>query len=238
MKTGCMSALAGLLLAGMPNPAAIAQVVFQTADRRLEIQEDGMLGSLRSRPGGVEYASACNSRPVAAVYRGGRAVPTSSGKYAYTGRWVYRGGKSFPASRVTLRGDRLTIGFAGAGVTATYRVTAPTRSTRDPQPSPPRAMQNPSLLLSPILVVPGATHERQPPHDRSSNRQPRACPRTVCPSNTPICFCSSMSHRWTVLSEPLGKARIFPFGLNATENTLNTPPRDAVASLCPLTSQR
>ena len=46
---------------------------------------------------------------------------------AFTGRWVYRGGKSYPASRASLSGDRLTIEFGKANAKAVIRVTA--RST-------------------------------------------------------------------------------------------------------------
>ena len=127
MKIGTVLAWVGLFVCASWHGGADAQVVLETDELRLEIGEDGVLRSLASKPEGSQYAWTVEPGPVAAVYRGGRAVPESSGKYAFTGRWVYRGGKSFPASRVTLSGNRLTIGFAGAGVTATYRVTA----TRD-----------------------------------------------------------------------------------------------------------
>lgn len=100
------------------------QVVLETDALRLEVQKDGSLQRLTSKPGGIQYAWTTKPEPIAVVYRGGRSVPASTGRYAYTGRWVYRGGESFPASRVTLSGDTLTIEFARANSKAIYRVTA------------------------------------------------------------------------------------------------------------------
>ena len=99
-------------------------VVLDTDSFRLEIGRDGILRGLTSKPGTTQYAWTAEPGPVAMVYRGGRAVPASEGKYAAsTGRWVYRGGESFPASRVIPSGDKLRIDFGKANVTATFRVT-------------------------------------------------------------------------------------------------------------------
>lgn len=107
------------------SPAtADGPVVLATDTLRLEIDEDGTLASLTSTPETIEYAWTVQPGPVATVYRGGRSVPAGSGKYAAsTGRWVYQGGESFSASRVSRAGDELRVEFSEADVTATYRVT-------------------------------------------------------------------------------------------------------------------
>jgi len=121
-------AITATVLAGLLAGPAAAQVVLQTAHLRLEIRANGTLASLRSKPDNVEYASSCKSMPVATVYRGGRSVPASLGKYAAsTGRWIYKGGESFSATRVVLSGDKLSIDFGKANVRAEYRV----RTKRD-----------------------------------------------------------------------------------------------------------
>ena len=103
--------------------AAEGPVVLATDSFRLEIGEDGTLASLTSTPEATEYAWTVEPGPVAMVYRDGRSVPANAGKYAAsTGRWVYRGGESFSASRVSRIGDELRVEFGEAGVTATYRV--------------------------------------------------------------------------------------------------------------------
>jgi hypothetical protein len=61
--------------------------------------------------------------PVASVYREGRMVVGSQEAYGEFEVPAYRGGRSLPASAVSLAGDKLTIWFAGANVTATYQVT-------------------------------------------------------------------------------------------------------------------
>ncbi|MBN2293847.1 MAG: hypothetical protein JXM70_15570 [Pirellulales bacterium] len=104
--------------------SATAQVVLQTDDVRLEIEENGKLKSLTSRLNGAEIASLSNPEPVATIYRGGRSVPAYSGKYAAsTKRWIYKGGHSYPATRVTLSADMLSIDFGEANVKAKYRIT-------------------------------------------------------------------------------------------------------------------
>jgi hypothetical protein len=99
-----------------------SRVVFETRSFRLEIGADATLASLTSKPKNVQYAWTAEPMPVAVVYRGGRSVPASTGKYAVTGRWTYRGGQSYEASRVTRQGERLQIEFAKADVVATYHV--------------------------------------------------------------------------------------------------------------------
>ncbi len=117
--------LACLLLAVGSKTAGAATVVLKTDDLRLEIDEGGTLASLTARADGTEYAWTGEPKPVARVYRGGRAEPEFPEEYAaFTGRWIYRGGQSFPASRVTLSKDRLFIDFAQAGARAEYRVVA------------------------------------------------------------------------------------------------------------------
>ena len=100
-----------------------SRVVFETRSFRLEIGADATVASLTSKLEDVEYAWMAEPAPVAVVYRGGRSVPTSTGKYAVTGRWSYRGGQSYGASRVTRQRGRLRIEFAEADVVATYHVT-------------------------------------------------------------------------------------------------------------------
>ena len=110
------------LLTTMSCRMAYAQAVLETDSLRVEISEDALLKHLISKHDGADYALSDGKQVVATVSRGGRLVPASTGKYAYTGRWVYRGGQVFPATGVTMRGDTLTIGFGGASVTATYRI--------------------------------------------------------------------------------------------------------------------
>jgi hypothetical protein len=101
---------------------APAQVVLQTDDLRLEIAANGQLGSLTARTTGKEYAWTAAPLSIAAVYRGGETAIASQADFAENEAPVYRGGRCFPASAVSLVGDRLTIRFAQADVTATYRV--------------------------------------------------------------------------------------------------------------------
>ena len=116
--------IAILLLAAALPATADEPVVLDTESFCLEIGHDGILKKLTAKREAAQYAWTAEPEPVAMVYRGGRSVPASEGKYAAsTGRWVYRGGESFPASRVSLSGDKLQIDFDKANVTATYRVT-------------------------------------------------------------------------------------------------------------------
>jgi hypothetical protein len=100
-----------------------AQVVLQTQDLRLEIGADGLVKGLTDKASGTEYAWTAAPMPVACVYRGGQMAVESQEAYGEFEVPVYRGGQCFPASAVSLAGDRLTIRFAGADVTAIYQVT-------------------------------------------------------------------------------------------------------------------
>ncbi|OHB65073.1 MAG: hypothetical protein A2Y77_11865 [Planctomycetes bacterium RBG_13_62_9] len=99
-------------------------VVLQTQNLRLEIGADGQVRSLAAKPSGAEYVWTAAPMPIASVYRGGQMAVGSQENYAEHEVPAYRGGQCFPASAVSLVGDRLTIRFAQANVTATYRVTA------------------------------------------------------------------------------------------------------------------
>jgi hypothetical protein len=98
------------------------QVVLQTQDLRLEIGADGLVKSLMAKPSGTEYAWTAVPMPVASVYREGRMAVGSQEAYGEFEVPPYRGGQCLPASAVSLAGDRLTIRFAGADVTAVYKV--------------------------------------------------------------------------------------------------------------------
>jgi len=117
-------ALAVVMVSATVQAAAADSIVWQTQELRVEITEDGCLRSVRSVDGAAEYL--CENRtpePIAAVYRGGVSIPAETGKYAaLTGRWMYQGGQSFPATAAAWDGQRLRIEFRGAGATATYRV--------------------------------------------------------------------------------------------------------------------
>jgi hypothetical protein len=104
--------------------APVANVVFETPALRLEIGGDGLLRSLKARPSGVEYAWTAAPMPIASVYRGGQMAVGSQEAYGEFEAPVYRGGQCFPASAVSLAGDRLTVRFAQANVSATYQVTS------------------------------------------------------------------------------------------------------------------
>jgi len=103
--------------------ASVVQVVLQTHDLRLEIGANGLLKSLLAKTSGAEYAWTSAPLPIASVYRGGQMAVGSQENYAEFESPEYRGGQCFPASAVSLVGDRLTIRFAQANITATYQVT-------------------------------------------------------------------------------------------------------------------
>jgi hypothetical protein len=102
---------------------ASGQVILQTQDLRLEIEADGVVKSLTAKSTGTEYAWTAAPSPIASVYRGGQMAVGSQEDYGEFEVPVYRGGQCLPASVVSLAGDRLTIRFAQANVTATYQVT-------------------------------------------------------------------------------------------------------------------
>jgi hypothetical protein len=112
----------GMSLA-LTGPAR-AQVVLQTRDLRLEIGADGLVKSLGARGSGTEYIAGTVPLPIASVYRGGDMTIGSQEVYAEFELPAYRGGRCFPASAVSLAGDKLTIHFDTANVTATCRVTS------------------------------------------------------------------------------------------------------------------
>ena len=59
-------------------------MVLHTDNLRLEIRSDGVVKSLAAKPSGAQYAWTAEPGPVATVYRGGKAVYTSGGRYPYT----------------------------------------------------------------------------------------------------------------------------------------------------------
>ncbi len=99
-----------------------AQVVLQTRSLRLTIGGDGSVQSLTAKPSGDEYLWRGKRMAMAAVYRGGQMGVGSQEEFAENGPPVYRGGECFPASGASLSGDRLTVRFAEANVTARYQV--------------------------------------------------------------------------------------------------------------------
>ena len=111
----------GVLLACAGQSSA--QVVLQTQDLRLEVSADGLVKSLTAKSTGTEYAWTAAPMPMASVYRGGQMAVGSQEAYGEFEVPQYRGGQCLPASAVSLAGDKLTIRFAGANVTATYQVT-------------------------------------------------------------------------------------------------------------------
>ena len=102
---------------------SVATVALETRALRLELGSDGLLRSLKAKASGVEYAWTDAPMPIASVYRGGEMGIGSQVDYAEHEIPAYRGGQCFPASGLSLSGDTLTIRFAQANVTATYRVT-------------------------------------------------------------------------------------------------------------------
>jgi len=114
--------LVAILVGGVPS-SAVGQVVLETDHLRLEIGSDGTIESLRAKATGVEYACPGEPAPAALVYRGGSAAAGSQEDFAENQAPVYRGGEAYPATAASLVGDRLTIQFAAARVTATYQVT-------------------------------------------------------------------------------------------------------------------
>jgi len=100
MKTRIVFVLMSLSALAMFDRAACGQAILETSNLRLEIGANGDVQSLVAGPSGTEYL---------------HAAPD---KLAF----VSCNKQSFPASRVTLEGDKLVVGFAKANVTATYRV--------------------------------------------------------------------------------------------------------------------
>ncbi len=119
-----LAAAIGVAVISCLANVSLGQVVLQTRNLRLEVGEDGMVQSLAARPSGAEYALTGSRMPMAAVYRGGEMAVGSQEAFAENEPPVYRGGECFPASGASLAGNRLTVRFAKANVTATYRIIA------------------------------------------------------------------------------------------------------------------
>ena len=118
-----MLSLLGMGAVGIFQETAFAQIVLETQNLRLEISADGRLKGLTVKPLGTELAWTAEPMPFASVYRGGDMTVGSQENYAEHQPPVYRGGQCFPATAVSLAGDTLTVRFAQANVTATYRIT-------------------------------------------------------------------------------------------------------------------
>lgn len=117
------SGLALVLLFGTSIALSEEPIVFETANLRLILGSDGTVQGLVSRVSGKDYVAASKRGPVATVSWGGQAVASSQKKNGqFTQPWIYQGGKTAAASRLTLRGDRLQATFAEADATATWRV--------------------------------------------------------------------------------------------------------------------
>ena len=115
--------LTGVLLLTCSVALSEERIVFETDSLRLTVGSDGTVQSLVSRASGKEYMAASKRGPMAAVSWGGRAVPRSQKKNGqFTERWIYQGGHTAAASRLTLAGDRLQATFGEAGAMATWRV--------------------------------------------------------------------------------------------------------------------
>jgi hypothetical protein len=122
-RAGGLLSLLGLVAIRLFHEAAQAEVVLETQNLRLEIRADGRVKSLTARELHTELTWTAEAMPFASVYRGGDMAVGSQEDYAEHQPPVYRGGKSFPASAVSLTGNTLTVRFDQANVTATYRIT-------------------------------------------------------------------------------------------------------------------
>jgi hypothetical protein len=111
-----------LLLVALRCGAEPHDVVLRTDDLRLTVRASGVLKSLTAKSTGTELAAA-EPLPIACVYRGGQMGVGSQEAYVEHQIPPYRGGQRFPATAVSLTGNRLSVQFAEAKVAATYRVT-------------------------------------------------------------------------------------------------------------------
>jgi hypothetical protein len=100
----------------------LAVVALENSAFRLEINESGTIRSLLAKPEKRELIAKADAEPVAMVYCGGEWAYEVGWTYAHAVPPTYRGGRAFPATSARLDNDRLTIGFSGANVTATYKV--------------------------------------------------------------------------------------------------------------------
>jgi hypothetical protein len=118
------SLLACAGLSAFLSAPALAQVVLETDDLRLEVSAKGLVKSLRTRRTGAEYAFQTdrNPAPFACVYRGAWHRDSQERYLEHEPPLYY--GNHFPATAAALEGDRLTLRFDGAGITAAYRVTS------------------------------------------------------------------------------------------------------------------
>ena len=92
-----------LLLSVLLFPrAATAEVTLETDNLRLQIGDDAVVKSVAARESGAEYGWTADPGPMATVTRDG---------------------KIFPASSVTRDGNKLTVEFAKANVTAQYELS-------------------------------------------------------------------------------------------------------------------
>ena len=66
----CVVLLLGLVSAGTAHRAALAEVVLETRNLRLEIRDDGLLKSLVAKPSATEYGWLAAPAPVASIRRG------------------------------------------------------------------------------------------------------------------------------------------------------------------------
>ena len=89
-----------LLTASLPG-VSHSMVILETNYLRIEISDKGILKSLKTKPSGTEYAWTSDSGPAF---------------------HVNRGKEIFPASHVTLSGNKLVIRFDRAGVIANLSV--------------------------------------------------------------------------------------------------------------------
>jgi len=114
--------MVGILLMLAAADVFAAPVVLESGSLRLEINESGVVRSLKAKPEGRELLALPDAEPAAMVYCGGEWVYETGWTYANAVPPTYRGGRAFPATSASLAGDRLTIGFDGADVTVTYKV--------------------------------------------------------------------------------------------------------------------
>ncbi|MCX7886622.1 MAG: hypothetical protein N3B01_05100 [Verrucomicrobiae bacterium] len=118
MNRLALAALAAFAVCG----AHAGPVVLENDAIRLEISERGTVRSLLAKPAMREWVARPDTEPVAMVYCGGQWEYETGWTYAHAVPPTYRGGRAFPATAASLEGNRLTIRFDGANVTATYKV--------------------------------------------------------------------------------------------------------------------
>ena len=101
MRTITISTI--VILASLLAKPLLGEVVLKTDNLRLTISQDAKLTSLKAQPDSIEFASkSAASEPIAKLFRGG---------------------KEFPATKVELTGNLMTVGFEAAGVKAVFEIT-------------------------------------------------------------------------------------------------------------------